>query len=97
MKLIKYQFMQETNIGAEDEPNIVRNLEDKEILCADDTFESNYAIAQAEAYNGEIEVEDMPDPVPETEEHSVWDDMDAAYNAGYDEGYREGVTEAYDQ
>lgn len=44
------------------------------------------------------------DPLPEPEhpepspsEDSVWDELDAAYQAGYEEGYTEGVNSAYDQ
>lgn len=32
-----------------------------------------------------------------TEETSVWDELDAAYQAGYEEGYTEGVNSTYDQ
>ena len=45
------------------------------------------------------------DPLPEPEQpdnpsgddSSVWDELDAAYQAGYNEGYTEGVNGAYDQ
>lgn len=43
------------------------------------------------------------DPLPENEpvepekEITVWDELDAAYQAGYNEGYTEGVNSAYDQ
>lgn len=67
MKIIKYQFMTEVNHGTEEEPNIVQTFHDKEILCVDDVFESNLAIAQAEAYNGEYTIEDDGEPEPETE------------------------------
>lgn len=36
-----------------------------------------------------------PEPVPSGD--SVWDELDAAYQAGYHEGYTEGVNSAYDQ
>ena len=36
-------------------------------------------------------------PKPAPEDGSVWDDLDAAYQAGYHEGYTEGVNSAYDQ
>ena len=32
-----------------------------------------------------------PDPEPTPGDDSVWDDLDAAYQAGYNEGYTEGV------
>lgn len=45
-----------------------------------------------------------PMPVPEPVEPDdpaptgdVWDELDAAYQAGYNEGYQEGVNTAYDQ
>lgn len=61
MKIIKYKFMTEINHGTEEEPNIVQTFNDCEIQCSDSVFESNYAIAQKEAYNGEITVEDIPE------------------------------------
>ena len=38
---------------------------------------------------------EQPEPVPSGD--SVWDELDAAYQAGYHEGYTEGVNTAYDQ
>lgn len=38
-----------------------------------------------------------PEPVEPTPEPTVWDELDAAYQAGYTEGYQEGVNSAYDQ
>ena len=60
MKIIQYTMMRECNRGTEEKPNIVQTFSDCEIKCPDDVFESNYAIAQSEAY-GEIIVEDIPD------------------------------------
>lgn len=59
----------------------------------------NLAIAQRDAYNGEYTIEDDEQPEPEDTESgdSVWDELDAAYQAGYEEGYTEGVNSAYDQ
>ena len=65
MKLIEYQLMTEVNYGTDQTPNIIKILSDKRIQCPDDVFESNLAIAQAEAYNGEYTVEDVPDEVTE--------------------------------
>ena len=64
MKIIKYQLMTGVNRGTEEEPNIVQTFNACEIRCSDDTFEANYAIAKAEAYNGELTVEDVPDDRP---------------------------------
>ena len=89
MKIIKYQLMTEVNHGTEEEPNIVQTFNACEIQCADSVFESNYAIAEKEAYNGEIIVEEIPDPEPEPADDDVWAELDAAY--------QEGVNAAYDQ
>lgn len=70
MKLIKYQIVTEVNRGTEEQPDMVQHLCPKRIHCPDDAFERNLAIAQAEAYNGEVTVEEVPDPErePTTEE-----------------------------
>lgn len=73
MKIIKYQFMTEVNHGTEEEPNIVQTFHDKEILCVDDVFESNLAIAQAEAYNGEVTVEEVDDEETEPTSDELMD------------------------
>lgn len=59
-----------------------------EIQCNDSNFDANYALAQREAYNGEVTVEDVADPEPEPTAPTVWDELDAAY--------QEGVNAAYD-
>lgn len=41
------------------------------------------------------EESNKPEPAPSGD--SVWDELDAAYQAGYHEGYTEGVNSAYDQ
>lgn len=38
-----------------------------------------------------------PEPVEPTPALDVWDELDAAYQAGYNEGYAEGVNKAYDE
>lgn len=37
---------------------------------------------------------EQPEPAPAP---TVWDELDAAYQAGFNEGYQEGVNGAYDQ
>ena len=56
MKRITYQIQ----VGQETEVVLVS----KAILCTDDTLETNLAAAKAEAYNGEVTVEDVPDNRP---------------------------------
>lgn len=47
----------------------------------------------------EQEAANVPEPIDPSDggAASVWDELDAAYQAGYDEGYKEGVNAAYDQ
>lgn len=57
-KIIKYTICIETNLGTEAEPNIQQKFQTCTIKCDESTFDSNYSIAEKEAYNGEITVED---------------------------------------
>lgn len=81
MKRIVYQF--QVTVPAADEtlePTIY--LQDKSILCTDDTLEANLVAAKAEAHNGEITVEDIPDdrPLDEIKADKIAD-LSAACNA----------------
>ena len=59
MKRMEYQVLvNKLNHGTEEEPNIEQIFGKRVRLCSNDDFESNYAIAQAEAYNGEVTVEE---------------------------------------
>ncbi len=91
MKILKYQLMREVNHGRSEEPNIVQIFHACEIRCTEETFEANYAIAQREAYNGEVTVEDVGSPLSPAEQR------EAAYNTAkiipWDNGYIT-VTEA---
>ena len=60
MKVIKFQIMEEHNIGTEDAPKIIRDLVPYEMGYT----ELNYETACAKAYNGEVVVEDVPDDRP---------------------------------
>lgn len=64
MKIIKYQLATEVNHGTPEEPDIETVLSGVTMPYT----EANYAIAQAEAYQGQITVEDgLPEPEPEPE------------------------------
>lgn len=58
MKLLKYTIIQNQNTETESEPKLHN-------VCvgplSDAAFQANYAMAQAEAYNGEVTVEEIPD------------------------------------
>ena len=70
MKLIRYRLMTEVNRGTEEIPDIVQSFNACMVRCSDENFETSLAAAQREAYNGELTIEDVPDPViePTTEE-----------------------------
>lgn len=61
MKILKYKLMTEVNIGTEEEPNIVEDFYPKEVECPDEAFDTMYSAAKAEAYKGEVTVDDIPD------------------------------------
>ena len=61
MKILKYQIMTEVNLGTKEHPNIVQVFDDKDMRCGDANFETSYAMALKEAYNGEVTVEDILD------------------------------------
>ena len=60
MKIIKYQLATEINHGTPEEPDIETVLSGVTMPYT----EASYAIAQAEAYQGQITVEDDGVPVP---------------------------------
>lgn len=77
-KIIKYQLMtevkntyqipmEEVEKGYEEKEEITQIFSDVEIKCNASNFDSNYAIAEKEAYNGEITVEDDGEPDPSIE------------------------------
>lgn len=82
MKIIHYEVMQEVNFGTGKDEKIEKRLHAVSIgPMSDDVFESNYAIAVSESYNGEVTVEDIPDenidPTVEERLSNVEQAMDA--------------------
>ena len=71
MKIIKYQLATEINHGTPEEPDIETVLSGVTMPYTD----SNYAIAQAEAYQGQITVEDDGQPEPEPGAEDITLDM----------------------
>ena len=82
MKIIKYQLETEINYGTPEEPDIETVLSGVTMPYT----EANYAIAQAEAYQGQITAEDDGKPEPEPKPEYV------TY-AELAEAIREGVNE----
>ena len=57
MKVLKYRLMTEVNYGTEEQPDIQQTFSDVSLGWS----EANEEIAKAEAYNGEVTVEDIQD------------------------------------
>nr|DAV97634.1 MAG TPA: hypothetical protein [Caudoviricetes sp.] len=71
MKIIKYQLATEINHGTPEEPDIETVLSGVTMPYT----EASYAIAQAEAYQGQITVEDDGQPEPEPGAEDITLDM----------------------
>lgn len=71
MKIIKYQLATEINHGTPEEPDIETVLSGVTMPYTD----ANYAIAEAEAYQGQITVEDDGRPEPEPGAEDITLDM----------------------
>ncbi len=71
MKIIKYQLATEINHGTPEEPDIETVLSGVTMPYTN----ANYAIAQAEAYQGQITVEDDGQPEPEPGAEDITLDM----------------------
>lgn len=65
MKTITYQLATEIDRGTPEAPDIETVLTAASITCPDDRLEANLAIARAEAYQGQVTVEDDGQPEPE--------------------------------
>lgn len=71
MKIIKYQLATEINHGTPEEPDIETVLTAAVVSYTEEA----YAIAQAEAYQGQITVEDDGQPEPEPGAEDITLDM----------------------
>jgi hypothetical protein len=83
MKIIKYKTVTEVNYGTEKTPDIKQFFHDEERAWSEQDLE----IAKRLAYNGEVTVEDAPDPeTPDTPtgDDSIWEELDKAYQEGVD-------------
>ena len=82
MKIIKYQLATEVNRGTPEDPDIETVLSGVTMPYTD----SNYAIAQTEAYQGQITVEDDGQPGPEPEpEYVTYAELAKAIREGVNE------------
>lgn len=71
MKIIKYQLATEINHGTPEEPDIETLLSPVTVTYTEEA----YAFAQAEAYQGQITVEDDGQPEPEPGAEDITLDM----------------------
>ena len=71
MKIIKYQLATEINHGTPEEPDIETLLSPVPVTYTEEA----YAFAQAEAYQGQITVEDDGRPEPEPGAEDITLDM----------------------
>lgn len=71
MKIIKYQLATEINHGTPEEPDIETLLSPVTVTYTEEA----YAFAQAEAYQGQITVEDDGRPEPEPGAEDITLDM----------------------
>ena len=70
-KIIKYKLMTEVkntylDMDGKETEEVTQIFSDVEIRCTEANFAANYAIAEKEAYNGEITVEDDGQPELDT-------------------------------
>ena len=80
MKIIKYQLMTEVkntclDMDGKETEEVTQIFSDVEIRCTEANFAANYAIAEKEAYSGEITVEDDGEPDSAPADDDEYDDM----------------------
>jgi hypothetical protein len=61
MYLLKFTVMNEYNIGTPENPETVQEYHGATLEATEANYAEQMAFAKAEAYNGEITMEDIPD------------------------------------
>ena len=98
MKIIKYRLMTEVNHGTEEQPDIARTFSDVSLICTDENYEANLSFAKAEAYNGEVSVENIFKTVEEAKPAKIAEIKQVCESyiyAGTDVTYSDGTTEHF--
>ena len=98
MKLIKYQLMTEINHGTEEQPDIACAFSDVSLICTDENYEANLSFAKAEAYNGEVSVENIFKTVEEAKSAKIAEikqECEEYIYAGTDVTYADDTTEHF--
>ena len=98
MKLLKYRLMTEVNHGTEEQPDIACAFSDVSLICTDENYEANLSFAKAEAYNGEVSVENIFKTVEEAKPAKIAEIKQVCESyiyAGTDVTYSDGTTEHF--
>ena len=98
MKVLKYRLMTEVNRGTEEQPDIACAFSDVSLICTDENYEANLSFVKAEAYNGEVSVENIFKTVEEAKPAKIAEIKQACESyiyAGTDVTYSDGTTEHF--
>ena len=98
MKVLKYRLMTEVNHGTEEQPDITCAFSDVSLICTDENYEANLSFAKAEAYNGEVSVENIFKTVEEAKPAKIAEIKQVCESyiyAGTDVTYSDGTTEHF--
>ena len=98
MKVLKYRLMTEVNRGTEEQPDIACAFSDASLICTDENYEANLSFVKAEAYNGEVSVENIFKTVEEAKPAKIAEIKQACESyiyTGTDVTYSDGTTEHF--
>ena len=98
MKVLKYRLMTEVNRGTEEQPDIACTFSNASLICTDENYEANLSFAKAEAYNGEVSVENIFKTVEEAKPAKIAEIKQVCESyiyAGTDVTYSDGTTEHF--
>ena len=98
MKVLKYRLMTEVNRGTEEQPDIACAFSDVSLICTDENYEANLSFAKAEAYNGEVSVENIFKTVEEAKPAKIAEIKQVCESyiySGTDVTYSDGTTEHF--
>ena len=98
MKVLKYRLMTEVNRGTEEQPDIACAFSDVSLICTDENYEANLSLVKAEAYNGEVSVENIFKTVEEAKPAKIAEIKQVCESyiyAGTDVTYSDGTTEHF--
>lgn len=68
---LHYKMKLHRNEGTEENPNIVEYFQSASVFATDADYDKQMAFAKAEAYNGEVTVEEVEDEYTPTQEERI--------------------------